>query len=397
MTQTEDARFAELDRKGRINQGVKVLLNRGSEGTWVGHAWAARPVTLHSRVMLRMVSGGEGQVVFLRGLGSDGLPRFSLDANPQARQITLRLPSGDAQVADLPWAIAWHCIEVGANSNTGVLRLWINGVLRCELNTYPPELEIAELRLGGFYKDYELTGEYHLNDWRIEENYIGPVRKMVSGSALNDPARWLVVYNTSQADTCAWAEHYRELRLVPHANLCGLELSLDEVLDPQGYAEMDAAITDYLTDNGLLEQVKGLVLGLGVPGYVDFAGVLQPTTALLQRAGAVPGMVENAHLQAQGYTPLAAEEMGIDRLTARMDRHSFASAATQMDRALELSAQGLGNGDASGLWLEPATNTTAGQIEWNQRLTAWTAGQARMRTRLPWHLPAEGQQFTQLQ
>ncbi len=399
LSQTIEARFVEADAPGAVGAGLRVLLAEGGDGASICHAWAEAVTTLHSRVMLRAVSGSDGLVEFMRGLRSDGTRSFSMDLNPGLKQVTLRLPTGAMSTAVLPTAIAWHCVEVGVNADTGVAKLWVNGVQRAELNTAAAELVTTSVRLGGFFKEHSLTGEYHLDEWVVRENYIGPVRVVARGSFMDDPAHWLVIYNTSSADSCAWAEHYRQQRNIPHMNLCGLMLPTTEVISPAEYAAMDAAINDYLQRHGLSEQVKGLLLGFGVPGYVTYAGVLEPTTGLLQKAGAMPGAEVNPRYQATGFTRFSANELGVQRLTARMDRATLAQAMAQVDRAVALSVEGLGDGESAGLWLEPMVSPPAPpEVQhWVSELLTWSDSVDRQRTRLPMQVPTTGSCWSQLE
>ena len=397
LSQLGEARFDEADAQGVVGAGVGVVMDVGSDGASIGHAWAQATATLHSRVMMKMIGGGHGLIEFMRGLRDDGERSFSLDLNPGLRQVVLRLPTGMTSMATLPPAIKWQCVEVGVNTGNGVAQLWINGVLQSELNTAPQDLATASVRLGGFYKDHSLVGEYHLDEWVISESYIGPVRVAAKSPYMNDPARWLVIYNTSNDESCAWAEHYRQQRGIPHMNLCGLALPTTEVISPAEYAAMDAVITAYLQRHGMSEQVKGLLLGFGVPGYVTYAGVLEPTTALLQKAGPTPGAEVNPGYQATGFMRFTADALGTQRLTARMDQPTLEQAIAQVDRAGTLSALGLGDGESAGLWLEPMVSPPTQAQAWTTELLNWSSSIDGQKARLPMRVPGEGMTWPQLE
>src|SRR5262249_43341077 len=116
------------------------------------------------------------------------------------------------------------------------------------------------------------SGVIDIDEIVLADEPIGPVLVAPTSDFADDAARWLVVYNSAEPDSVAWAERYRAARGVPFANLLGLPLSSNEEISALEYDDLRAAVAGYLNDNHLDAQVMGILLGYRVPGYVDLGG-----------------------------------------------------------------------------------------------------------------------------
>lgn len=201
----------------------------------------------------------------------------------------------------------------------------------------------------------------------------------------NDPRRWLVVYNSSDPDSTAWAGLYRDRRAIPNLNLCGLNLSMDEVISATQYETMRQQINGYLDDNNLREQVVGVLLGLNVPGYADVAsqGTLTPIASYLHTDDPHGLPTVNPLYQSTiGQRPTASA-FGSFRLTGRIDAPSLAEAIALMDRADGLVTRPLAHDDVADVLIDiDPDNPNVGPV-YTQPVADWATGQGLPRLRLP--------------
>ncbi len=342
---------------------------------------------VHVRVMLRGGAAAGGAAWIAGGLDGDRVNTWHVDYDADTK--VARLVVGDehvleADVGERPW----HAVEVKVDASAGEAALWVDGLLRDELSGDLSGAVTAYAWLGAVFKDTALAGVIDLDEWAVGESYIGPVVVEPTGAHADDPARWLVVYNASVAGAWDWAEAYRAARGVPYANLLGLALPTEEVIDGPGYAALVEAVNAYLAQTGLDEQVMGVLLGHGVPGYVDFHDLgeqhLDPVPALMHSPASDHWPVFN-HLAADAMPqrPTFADMLGW-RMTARMDGADVAASQALIERADGVMAAGLGEAGAGGgrLWFDPFAGGDPAQDWGTAQMLDWWQSIDRQRTRL---------------
>ena len=237
-------------------------------------------------------------------------------------------------------------------------------------------------------KSRELTGEWDLDEWVIAESAIGPHRVSPSRDDASDPSRWLVVYNADHTDGSAWAEHYRDARGVPYANLCGLALPLEETISAAQYLALRDAVLAYLSENGFAEQVVGVLLGLGVPGYVDYVGqgdVIAVSSLLHTDATGDATSLNALHRDPPVARPMADALAGV-RFTGRIDGTDLSEAIALVDRATALMAAPPTAASGGDVWLDPAPEDTGVNPLFTETAQAWAQGPGPSTLRLPVHL-----------
>lgn len=201
----------------------------------------------------------------------------------------------------------------------------------------------------------------------------------------NDPRRWLVVYNSADADSTTWAGLYADRRAIPSVNRCGLSLPTDEVVSAAQYETMRQQIGTYLDNNDLREQVVGVLLGLNVPGYADVAGLgaLTPIAAYLHTDDTHGLTVVNPLYQSTIAERPAASDFGGVRLTCRIDASTLAEAIAMIDRADSLTDQPLAHdANADVLFDINPDNPAVGPV-YTQPVEDWATGQGLAVLRLP--------------
>jgi uncharacterized protein (TIGR03790 family) len=204
----------------------------------------------------------------------------------------------------------------------------------------------------------------------------------------DDPARWLVVCNSSDADSLAWADDYIAARGVPTVNRCALPLPTGETITSAQYASLSAGIGDYLAAHNLTDQVLGILLGYRVPGVIS--GPAARSVASMLHAAGPAGSPQANPLASTTDTitrPTTANLQGL-RLVSRIDAPSLTQAKALVDRATILKQQGLGDGLGAGIWLDPWTMPTELTTGLMEQMFAWSRSLARQRSRLPLYLSA---------
>ncbi len=84
------------------------------------------------------------------------------------------------------------------------------------------------------------------------------------------PDSWLVLYNSSDADSTAWAAWYQQQRGIPDDHMVGLDASANEHLPNLNAAQSQiiGPVRDLLDSDAALEStVMGILLGYGLPGH----------------------------------------------------------------------------------------------------------------------------------
>lgn len=396
LSQTSAAGFPD-----RGVRGLRVMFEPGNGGGYLSHDLGAAQAVLHVRLALAPVDAAGGAVRVAGGENDAGEPTWWMDYDAEARSVTVVLGDGGSLGVVLN-ALSWHVIELKLDTLAGEAKLWLNGVDAASHGGAFSSMATRRAWIGGVFKDTALSGELWMDEWVLATQRIGPVRVDPGSVYADDPARWLVVYNASSADAATWAEAYRVARGVPLANLLGLALSGDEVIDGAAYAALAHAINDYLSSSGLAAQVMGVLAGYRVPGYVDFNddGVLDPVPALLHRESPVGGASVNSHAADALPTRPVADELAGDRMTARLDGPDLGAALSLIERGTALMEAGLDGGAGETLWFDPFAGSDEGVDAQGERMRLWVQSVDRMRLRLPVELsgdldePAQAAQFS---
>ncbi|MEE9212616.1 MAG: hypothetical protein V3U29_08185, partial [Phycisphaeraceae bacterium] len=188
------------------------------------HDLGSEQSLLHLRWLMNPATASGGWVILSFGFDAAGDQVFRVTYDAATKAISVNLATGDALAATLPSDLSWHAIELKIDTVGGNAALWINGVSVDTASGGFGSLTTRTVWLGGILKDANASGDLYLDEWVIAQAYIGPVLVATSSDYADDPTRWLVVYNTADADSVAWSEHYRQARGVPFANLLGLNL-----------------------------------------------------------------------------------------------------------------------------------------------------------------------------
>jgi hypothetical protein len=170
-------------------------------------------------------------------------------------------------------------------------------------------------------------------------------------------------------------------RGIPCANLLGLSLSLDETISTAAFDAFKQAVDDYLSDNGLQDDVLGIVCGHGVPGYYTVSQLTESVVVHLQRSDGIELPVGNPLIDQALARPSAMNLSG-HRMTARMDAPTLIEAVTQHERAQAIETTGLGDGEQATLYLDPVTTGTAEQ-SYMQDMIDWAQSVQPQLLRLP--------------
>jgi len=382
LTQSEAAAFPDRGRTGLL-----VSLLPGPGGAYLSVELQDDLPAWHARWTMRDAGLAGGSAVVFACFDDGGAEVCRVTFDPALSRITALLATGQDLVADLPPHLAWHCVEVAVDTAAGGAALWINGVQRAATVGDYTALAARTFWLGAPLKDADLAGDLHLDEWVIADDDVGSVRVAADSPFADDPARWLVIYNTADDDAAAWAEHYRAARRVPCANLLGLPLPLNETIDAAQFASLHEAVELYLAQTGLDAQVMGLLVGYRVPGYVEFEpGVRCAIDDLLHLASDQPGVAFNPGAIDALPARCTHSTLTPHRLTARLDAPNLAAALALVDRASAVIATDLGAGLDAVLHLDPFAGggpflaaVTQGMVDWSQSVD-------RQRLRLPLRL-----------
>ncbi|MEX1017511.1 MAG: TIGR03790 family protein [Phycisphaeraceae bacterium] len=385
LTITSDAAFPD-----RGTQGLHVAFATGNDGAYLSHDLGDDAPLLHVRLLLAPHTATGGAVRVAGGHDDSGAETWWLDFDTDARLVRLTLATGDELTATLN-ALPWHCLEVAVDTLDGTARLWVNGIEHSTAEGTFSALVTRSVWLGGMFKDTALAGDLYLDEWAIDTQYVGPAVATPTSAYADDPRRWLVLYNAAVPDAVTWTEAYRQARGVPFANLLGLTLPTSETITGEQYASLASAVNDYLATTGLQQQIMGVLVGFGVPGYVQDGSF---------PADAVPALMHSAHLDTTlTHNPLAADalptrptfdDLAGQRMTARIDGPTLTDALALIDRADDHLAHGLGEGDAAMLWLDPfAGSPTSEHGWWRQQMVDWALSLDRQRLRLPFEISGD--------
>ena len=389
LTQTADASFPDRPRDG-AGVGMKVALSQGNDGAHLLHDLAGPHSSVYVRFALRDESASGGAAWIAGGCDAQGQPVWWVDYDADTGHVTCHHVSGPTVSVTLN-ALSWHVIEIGVDATAGALRVWIDGVLADEAAGGVSSPATRHVWLGAIFKATSLAGHLHFDEWAVSDTAPGVVTVAPESDYANDPARWLVIYNTAVNDAVAWVESYRSARGLPYANLLGLDLPITETIDDAQYASLVASINTYLSRHDLDDQVMGILAGYGVPGYVDYFGdgTLEPLPALLHRLDGAVDTKANANAANALPSRVTRAQLGPDRLTARIDGPDLASAQAITSRATALMSDGLADAEQATLWFDPFAGDGSVATAYIDRMLEWVQSIDRMRTRLPLKLSGD--------
>ena len=400
VTLTQSASAAMPDRpRHSTGTGLLVTCAQGDGGAYLQHDLGSEQTVLHVRLALNPGNTSGGAVRIAGGCDSQRNEVWWLDYDADNRAVSAALADGTTLTAMLN-ALPWHTVELKVDAATGEAKLWINGLAADTASGTYSDLAAQHVWLGAVFKDTALTGALQLDEWALADAHIGPVLAPTISDHADDPARWLVIYNTAVPDSVAWADSYRAARGVPFANLLGLDLSTNEVIDSNEYIDLVNASNNYLARTGLDSRIMGVLTGYRVPGYVDYdgAGVLDPVPALLQTGSTSDDPPDNPlAADALPDRPLFGDLAGA-RMTARVDGPDLASAQALTTRATNLINNGFGDpdsavyGENATLWFDPFAGSSALIAPHITRMLDWAQSIDRMRLRLPFEYSGDPDQ-----
>jgi len=360
-----------------------------------GGAYVSAPIgptdTLHTRFLFAPMDAAGGRAHLAGGWSADGTVRWSVSWDADASVLALEVPGESPLTTTLPASLDWHHVEAGIDRATGAATLRVNGLLVGSISGATIG-QTARCWLGVLAKSRGLAGDLAMDQWVLADAPVGPHRVTPTADHAGDPARWLVVYNADHADGAAWAEHYRAARGVPYANLCGLSLPLAETVDAAAYLALRDAVLAYLDDNGLAGQAVGVLLGLGVPGYVDYAGqgdVVAVSSLLHTDSAGDAAAVNPLHRDPPIDRPTAGALGGV-RFTGRIDRATLAEAVALTDRATALMADPPSASVGGTLWLDPVPEDVSVNPLYTAPAAAWAQGEGPGTLRVPVELADDG-------
>lgn len=382
---------AEASFPDRGSVGLKVTLEASGDGRYLERDLGVSHSLVHARVMFNPATVSGGWVTLMRGEDAGSGDAFELTYNSGTRGVTLTLGTGATLTGVLPSGLDWNCLELKLDADGGAAALWLNGV---EVDTYTGTLSSLSVRrvwLGAPFKQSGAVGDLYLDEWKLGDDYLGPVVVEATSASGDDPARWLVIYNTSNADSVAWAEWYRAARGVPYANLLGLNLSSDEEISEAAFTSMRQSVADYLALNGLDDQVLGILCGHGVPGtYVDGLGDSESIAGQLHRMDGGSGAVLNGLSRSVDDATMArpsAVNLSGHRMTARIDGVDLAGSRLPTERAMTFEAAGFDGSDAlegadAQIWLDPYGPAGSVYDAHRDLMLGWSSSAAGGLTRL---------------
>ncbi|MEQ9454372.1 MAG: hypothetical protein RLN76_07250 [Phycisphaeraceae bacterium] len=377
MLQSVEAAYSD---RGEV--GVRITLDDDLRGVGHGLSLGGDQDVIHTRLVIRarMLTGG--RVTVLAAADSNGVVWW-LELDGQAKHLKLVLGNGET----LTWLIdqgpSWAAVEVKSDAVLERVTLWVNGVKQGDV-ALPGLLALKNLDLGSLWRDEQAAGWIDVDEWVIATAYIGPLVVPATSEGVGDPARWLVLYRVSDADSVAWAEEYAIRRKVPYANLIGLDVPADESVDVAGYASVLNQLKDYLDLNGLRDQVAGVLVGYGVPGYVELTPDVErlPLGSMLANDAGDLTPVTNPVYGAEGEGLDASSLSGL-RLSARVDGASIAEATAILDRADGVMAGSLIADQLASIWVDTVGPAAAALTEVSARHEAFVASDTARSTRLP--------------
>lgn len=385
LIQSDDASFPDRPSHN-TGTGLRVTLSENTNGSYLEYQPDSAPDPLHVRVMIAPDQVSDGHVTFMDGLDNTDAETFHITFDADLNQIQFTVDS-TTLTATRPTALAWHAIEITIDHTAGTVALDINGVNLASQSSISVN-PTTTLRLGCLGKHNDTTGTLDLDEWLIADQAIGTVSITPTTPYANDPAAWLVVYNTQSSDSITWAEYYRQARGIPYANLCGLNLPTTETINASAFASLTQQIQTYLQNNNLENTVLGILMGYNVPGYANITGIgpIESIPALLHTTSTVAGTTANPIDASTTIIRPTADLLNGKRLTARLDAPTLADAIAMIDRAVALEATDLTNASGASevtLWLDPYTTASELTTPHINAMTNWSQSLSAQQLRIP--------------
>ncbi len=382
LSQSSSASHPDRPKDGGV--GLQATMAPGDQGAFISHDTGPPLSYGHLRFTFNHSGMSGGRVVLMACLDAQGTEVLRVSYDSHTRQLIVWTTSGAQVSTFLDGVLPWQCIEVSFDAGTGQLELWINGVPADQMVGDLSAVLVQMCLLGAIQKQTDVTGELHIDEFCISDSYIGPVLVEPMATNAGDPARWLVVYNKSHVDAPAWAETYRQGRDLPFANLLGLTLPGDETITAAEYDLIRLAIQEYLSQTGLDNQIMGILIGYGMPGYVDFQsnGVLEAVPSLLQFNSATAGTVTNPNGASTIENRLGMGDLSSIRMTSRIDGPDLSVANQVIMRATSIMTVGL-CAEESALYFDPFVGIEPSYQPAFQQMLNWAIGLGGMQTRLP--------------
>lgn len=315
--------------------------------------------------------------VLLRGfdtLGNESV-RLTVMPDDQAVQLTVHPSHGNpvqltALIPAVPRWVSIGFTVIDSPSPTAALK--INGLTTSSLPLPEPPLATQTVQIGVCLKHHDTAGTLDLDQAILSQALLlNPIPlPPITTEHADDPARWLVIYNTDLVDSVSWADHYREARGVPHANLLGLPLPTTPSINDAQYQTLRASVIDYLDTNKLRDRILGLLTGFGVPALVQLppSELPLPTANLLASDAEDFAPVDNpihtpsgtagnpaSNLQRATAKALAAPSGSPNplRLSASIDAPDLNQALAITTHAIQISEQGLSADIPDRIWIDP--------------------------------------------
>ncbi len=382
LNQTDTCAFPDRPKDGGLS--LQAILSSGDAGKYLRHDLESEKSLLHIRFVVNPWQIIGGRLVLLAGLDQQGEEVLRIVYDSSSGTITTSTPGIVHASAILDGVISWQCIEVALDSSGGALYLWVNGVLADQSGADLSGVGIKAILFGAINKQTDVTGELFLDELIFSDEYIGPVTVQPAQKHAGDPARWLVVYNLAVADAALWVEAYRQLHDIPFANLLGLVLPVTEIIDAAEYVSMVNQIDDYLTDNHLMNQIMGILIGYRAPGYVDFTGQgpIEAIPALIHTNNLTAGMLTNPNASPAELQRLSFNDLSGVRMTARFDAHDLQQAYNVLDSATTTNNSGLNSAEST-IYFDPFVGDEPTYQQAFTDMLDWTTGMGSMQTRLP--------------
>jgi len=379
LTQTTAAGFD--DRPVGGGAGLSVDCAPGDDGAMVTADLVEPLDVMHVRCAVDPSAITAGRVVAMVGEAAGGDEAWRLTYHADDERFTLTAGDGSIE-CDALNGLGWQTLEWRIDAAAQTLTLWRNGIEAAGATGAAGLSPTLRLHAGAPMKDAGAVGMMRFDEWIIADAYIGPVIVEPAGHHADKPSRWLVVFNTADADSIAWAAHYRAARGVPLANLCGLDLPTTEAIDESTCDALVAAIEQYAADNGLAERTMGVLLGHGVPGrYTRADGVVDPVACALQRRDGTTGEAVNPLASGQQPIRPTMADLNGDWLVGRIDGPTLADSVALADRATATGEAMPLDGAASTLWIE--LESGGGALTAAEALLRdWSASLDRQATRL---------------
>jgi hypothetical protein len=172
ITQATAAAYPD---RGSVGARVVAPAGDGTTG-YVAHDLGAEQALLHARLLVRVHSWDTGTVTVMDGLDAADATAWSLVYDHDAGTMTATASTGETASWSPPTGLGWHCVEVVADEAAGTLALYGDGELRATATGVVGSLATQTVRAGAIGKAPGSSGELHLDEWRLANRDVGPVR-----------------------------------------------------------------------------------------------------------------------------------------------------------------------------------------------------------------------------